>query len=312
MKAILVELLICPGCLPQERGLELKTEETEADDIVRGDLMCGNCGRSFPIRDGLADLDPGAKTRARAASKYETPTALSSYLWSHFASVLQDRESSGAYIKWAGLMSPHDGLALDIGCATGRFAFEMAQKCDFVIGLDNSVAFIRTARELMRRRRKQLNLPDEGRLTFTRELVLPPEWTTSNMEFIVADAQALPFRFNQFASVASLNMVDKLTRPLEHLTESNRVAAEHDAQFLLSDPFSWSSEAAAEEDWLGGRPDGPFAGHGLENIISLLADAEGPMRPRWDIEDQGHIWWKIRTHSNHFELIRSRYVKSHR
>ncbi|WP_041280269.1 class I SAM-dependent methyltransferase [Desulfosudis oleivorans] len=310
MKSILTELLICPVCLPGEHGLKLKSDETVADDIIRGDLTCDCCGRSFPIRDGLADLDPGREARSRTASKYETPLVLSSYLWSHFAGILKDSQASGAYVEWAGLMASHDGLALDVGSAVGRFAFEMAQKCDFVIGLDNSVTFIRTARELMQQRRKRLCLPDEGHLTLDMDLVLPETWRTSNMEFIVADAQALPFRCNQFASVASLNMVDKLPRPLAHLQESNRVAKDHDARFLLSDPFSWSGEVAAEENWLGGLGKGPFAGHGLENTMTLLADEKGLLGPRWTIEQQGHVWWKIRTHSNHFELIRSRYVKA--
>jgi len=310
MKPLLADLLICPACLPEERNLALHVEEGDAADIVRGLLTCDRCGRTYPIAEGLADLDPNRENRPRSRSKYESPTVLSSYLWSHFATILGEEQASGAYIHWAGLMAPADGLCLDIGAAVGRFAFEMANKCGFVIGLDNSVSFMRTARELMRRRRLRLTLPDEGELILERDLVLPGDWQTANMEFIVADAQALPFSSDRFAAVASLNMVDKVPRPLVHLREANRVAAPRQAQFLLSDPFSWSAEAAAPEDWLGGRRQGLFAGHGLGNIRGLLGQADGPLGPAWTIDGQGQVWWTIRTHSNHYEWIRSRYVKA--
>ena len=312
MKTTLLEMLICPACLPQEHGLDLQEDRGSDDDVVQGKLICSHCGQAFPIQDGLADLDPGREERPRIESKYERPTVLSSYLWSHYGDIMQDEEASNAYAQWAELMRPHSGMCLDIGTAVGRFAFEMAQKCDFVIGLDNSEAFIQAARSLMLQRQKSLKLPDEGNLTLNSHLQIPQEWKTSNTEFIVADAQALPFRANLFSSAASLNMVDKVPHPLTHLTESNRVVAETEAQLLLSDPFSWSVEAAHEEHWLGGLETGPFAGHGLQNIAAMLGDGEGPMRPAWTVDHQGHVWWKIRTHSNHFELIRSCCIKAGR
>jgi hypothetical protein len=106
--------------------------------------------------------------------------------------------------------------------------------------------------------------------------------------------------------------VDKIPFPIKHLTEMNRVARQHGAQFVFSDPFSWSQDVAEEKNWLGGRNNGTFSGRGMDNVIALLKGQEGILRPPWEIEDQGHIWWKIRTHRNHFELIRSCFVKAHR
>ncbi len=310
MKASLVDVLICPSCLPVENALTLRAGQAVDDDILEGELSCGFCGGVFPVQEGLADLDPGRQQRS--ASRYEMPAVLSSYLWSHFGDLLPDRQASDAYARWADLVQPHTGFCLDIGAAVGRFSFEMARKCDFVVGLDNSRTFIRTARELLRHRRKTLMLPDEGQLYLEVELPFPDGWRTDNMEFIIGDAQALPFRSHFFSSVASLNMVDKLTRPLAHLQESSRVAKDKDAQFLLSDPFSWSAEAASEDRWLGGLADGPFAGHGLDNIIALLREGRKLPGPAWTIARRDSIWWKIRTHSNHFELIRSCCVKADR
>src|SRR5262249_59019264 len=38
--------------------------------------------------------------------------------------------------------------ALDLGCAVGRFTFELARVADHPLGTDNSASFIRTARRM--------------------------------------------------------------------------------------------------------------------------------------------------------------------
>ena len=50
----------------------------------------------------------------------------------------------------------------------------------------------------------------------------------------------------------------------------------------------------------------------LDNIIGLLTNGYREMHPKWQIETKGHVWWKIRTHANHFEQIRSCYIKARR
>jgi SAM-dependent methyltransferase len=225
---------------------------------------------------------------------------------------LEDREASTAYLEWANHIDSSSGLSLDAGCAVGRFTFEMAKKSELAVGIDSSHTFIRTARELMNHRRLQVSLVEEGELMGGGTIHLPETWSDSKVEFVVGDIQALPFRANLFASIASLNLVDKVPFPLLHLKEMNRVAKESGAQFLFSDPFSWSSDIARKEDWLGGMSRGRFSGRGIENIRSLLSGEKGELLPPWKIEDQGHIWWKIRNHLNHFELIRSCFIKATR
>ena len=313
MKKELVSLLICPACLPEEVQLQVSVREISRGDIEAGELLCPQCRRVYPIEGGVADLDPNAGPAGKpAANKYETPPVLSSYLWSHYADMLEDESASDAYRRWASLIEPHAGLAVDAGAAVGRFTFEMSRKCDLAVGVDNSRAFIRAARELMQRRGIAVPLKQEGNIFSESVLSLPPEWDSDRVEFIVADALALPFRAGSAASLASLNLIDKVPRPLRHLEEMNRVARAAGAQFLLSDPFSWSEEAAHEDEWLGCRTSGPFAGRGLDNVIALLAGNPARLPPRWEIRSRGEIWWKIRTHANHFEQIRSCYVKAHR
>jgi len=130
------------------------------------------------------------------------------------------------------------------------------------------------------------------------------------MDMFGGDVLRLPFWGNSFSSVASLNLVDKIPSPLAYLREINRVARDKTSQFLFSDPFSWSSDIAKEGEWLGGTTEGPYAGKGVDNIRSLLTTGSEGFLPGWKIEKQDHIWWKIRNHKNHFELIRSCFIQA--
>lgn len=313
MKAFLLDILICPSCLPREKGLSLHAQERDEEEVLSGALVCGLCRTRYPIRDGIAELLPrSVPGGARSPSRYETSALVSAYLWSHYADLLGDENASSAYRQWAGLMQPIQGLALDAGCATGRFTFEMAMKSDMAVGVDYSRAFIKMARKLMQDGQITISLIQEGLLTEQATLHLPESWSRGKVEFIVGDIQSLPFRSNGFSSLASLNLVDKVPSPLAHLKEMNRVAKQDPAQFLFSDPFSWSREVAREEDWLGGTSSGPFAGRGMDNVASLLNGRQDVLLPAWEIERRGHIWWKIRNHQNHFELIRSCFILARR
>ncbi|WP_291318411.1 methyltransferase domain-containing protein [Desulfonatronospira sp.] len=312
MKTWLTQILICPACLPLEKDLRLKADTQLNDDVLDGSLSCPECLNKYPIREGIAMVHPHLQTLKDSGSKYENSSVVSSYLWSHYCDLLNDPEGSSAYQDWAGLMHSGTGGCLDMGSAVGRFTFDMASRFDFALGIDDSVAFIRAARKLMTRRRIAVELIQEGILTRKETLTIPLHWQTQNVEFIVADAMALPFASGAFSALASLNMVDKLPLPLKHLQEAGRLAHREKAQFLLSDPFSWSKQCAEREHWLGGKSEGEFAGYGLDNIAGWLELPRANPGPGWNIEKKGHVWWKSRTHRNHYELIRSCYVKAFR
>ena len=312
MKKQLLDLLVCPACLPQEHSLVAEIVREQDGDIDTAILMCQHCGARFPVTDGIALLDPQATDSQRQSNRYETEEVVSSYLWSQYGDLLDDDQASTAYTTWAGMMRPQAGVALDAGGAVGRFAFEMSGRCDFAIGIDTSVAFIRAARQLMQERSLSFALKEEGQLGRESTIRLPDDWRSERVDFLVANALALPLRRDAISLFASLNLVDKVPAPLDHLREMNRVTRDRDAQFLLSDPFSWSVEAAPAEAWLGGTNAGRFAGRGQANIARLLADPAGELAPAWQVDESGHVWWKIRTHANHYELIRSCFVRASR
>jgi SAM-dependent methyltransferase len=308
LKRQLLELIVCPHCLPDEYSLAADIIQESGGDIETGTFKCPHCASLFPVARGVALLDPFGTDDQKSANKYETDEVVSSYLWSHYGELLGNQHASQAYSTWARLMQPQGGVALDAGGAVGRFTFEMSTRCDFAIGIDTSHAFIRAARRLMRERFLVVHLKDEGLLRQEVTVRLPEEWQSDKVDFVVANAVALPFRKKTFALFASLNLVDKVPSPLRHLQEMNRVTRDSNAQFLLSDPFSWSTDAAPVDEWLGGKAEGRYAGKGLANIAALLSDSRGELAPAWRVNELGDVWWKIRTHSNHFELIRSCFV----
>ena len=311
MKELLVDFLICPACLPLEAPLKCLISEKDGEDILSGSLYCPQCNHNYPIQDGIAIILPvSSEVDPRVPSKYENSLFLSSYLWAHYADIFEDMDATAAYEEWSALLRDDSGISLDAGCSVGRFTFEMSRKSGFAVGIDNSHAFIKTARQLMIDRQMAFSIPEEGLLKEQHIIKLPETFDSAKVEFVVGDVQRLPFRGNAISSVASLNLVDKIPSPLAHLREMNRVAGESNAQFLFSDPFSWSTAVAEEEAWLGGVTEGINAGKGIDNIRSLLTTGKEGFLPRWKIENQDHIWWKIRNHKNHFELIRSCFLKA--
>lgn len=93
MKRTLLDMLICPSCLPQEHGLREKVLKSSQEDIVSGSLHCKKCGAEYRIEDGIAFLDPNHSEEVVASNRYETSPVLSSYLWSHFGDLLDDEEA---------------------------------------------------------------------------------------------------------------------------------------------------------------------------------------------------------------------------
>jgi uncharacterized protein YbaR (Trm112 family) len=308
MKRQLVDSLVCPVCLPAERKLLVESMEALGNEVLRGFLQCTSCGRQFPIEDGIPDFLP--PTTVTSQGRYEQPRVLSSYLWSHYADLFGDEEATAAYGHWSSQLNPGVGMALDVGYAVGRFTFELSRKVDFAVGIDTSREFIRKARELQQTGELEFDLVEEGCLTRRQTIRVPTSRARGSVEFMLADAQALPFLNGAFTCVASLNVVDKIPRPMTHLRELNRVAKGSGAQLLFSDPFSWSKDFAGEEEWLGGLPGGACPGAGLDNVRAILEGRQPGLAPPWTIHDHGSVWWKLRTHRNHFELIRSWYLKA--
>ncbi|MBU2549704.1 MAG: methyltransferase domain-containing protein [Proteobacteria bacterium] len=313
MKKWLVEELICPECKDEQTLLTLDSRKENDEEILEGRLTCPGCQGVYDIHDGIAVVVP-AKTLpiTRSTAGYGSTSMLSSYLWSHYSEFFNGPDATDAYKKWARAFRPRDGWALDIGCSVGRLTLELTKTHARAVGVDTSLSFIRAARHLAAQKRLEFDLILEGKITRKRSSSLDPAFGFEHAEFIVADAMALPFRSNRFATAASVNILEKVPDPLRHLEEANRIMDKTRAQFLLSDPFSWDEAVSSPDLWLGGRNSGPFKGYGLDNICRLLQEDTGVLAPGFRIQEQGEVLWKIRKTRNLWEHITSQFVMGQR
>jgi len=312
MKRCLIPYLICPACLPKEIPVELSVRQESEEDIVEGTLSCHSCRKHFPIHEGVAHLIPEPDAIGGNQWRYEEAGTVNSYLWSHYSDLLGDPEANTAYTDWSTHLLTRPGMSLDAGCAVGRLTFELAARCDLAVGCDLSQAFVSTARRLARERRITFSLPREGNLRDQFTLALPDRFPTDRTEFIVADALRLPFARDTFVQAASLNLLDRVNHPLAHLYEMNRVSRASGSHFLFSSPFSWMTASTPEERWLGGTTGGKYPGRGVDNVRLLLEGKDGIITPPWRIAAQGTVHWRLRSHANHFEEIRSWFLAADR
>ncbi len=313
MKKWLTEELICPECLAKEVSLTVDIEKETDEEILEGRLNCPECGRHYEINDCVAVVVP-EKTLpiTKHQAGYGSFSMLQSYLWSHYSEFFNGPDATDAYKKWAAAFSPHNGWALDIGCAVGRLTFEMTKTHDRAIGIDTSLSFIKAARKLTAEKHLEFDLIMEGKITEKRASDLDPDFRYEKAEFIVADAMALPFRSKRFATASSVNILEKVPDPSKHFLEADRVMLEEGARFLISDPFSWDETVSAPELWLGGRNEGPFKGFGIDNVSRMLSEKGDIFSPEFRIKETGKVQWKIRKTRNLWEHITSQFIIAQR
>ena len=311
MQEWVLEGLVCPDCLPDEHALEPKVFKQVSTDILEGELCCPRCGHCYPIQKGIAQVLPG-QAREHTGG-YDDPVMLSAYLWSHFGDLLSDARATDAYRLWASHFQPRKGDALDVGCAVGRLSLDLSATHSRVIGVDTSTSFIAKAREILGTKELDFELIIEGRLTEHRHLPLHYGWNFQNVEYIVADAMALPFSRSRFASVAAINVLEKVPDPYQHLVEVNRVLEKQSSSFLFSDPFSWDPAFSSPERWLGGtNGNGTYSQRGIETMRRFFAGEFGVFDPPLRIQAQGDVSWRIRKTENLWEYITSQFLLGYR
>jgi SAM-dependent methyltransferase/uncharacterized protein YbaR (Trm112 family) len=309
MKKWLQEKLICPECLAEEIPLDLDIKTQENDDVIEGELFCASCKRTYPIRKGVAVVLPETSQSVLSeTSGYNSKSMLSSYLWSHFCDFLNDPEATDAYQTWSSFFNKTDGIALDIGCSVGRLSFELSKTHSQVIGIDTSISFIEKARELLSRKRLDFDLIIEGFITEKRSCDFDTGFNYDHVDFIVADALALPFPNRFFSTVTSINLLEKVSSPIGHLKDINRVLKEKNSMFVFSDPFSWDESVSDPDYWLSGGTNGNGSRRGIDSISQYFSGKDEIFNPPLEILNKGSVPWKIRKTANLWEHINSQFI----
>ena len=163
--------------------------------------------------------------------------------------------------------------ALDLGCAVGRTAFELARDVPDVVGVDLSGSFVTAARRLAREGELPYAFQVRGAILHAAVARAPAGVDRSRITFEVADASDLPAALGDFDLVVLANLIDRLPDPrrcLERLAPRVRPGG----TVFVSSPYTWLEEFTPRERWLGASPEDPDAavaigdalGDGFERI----------------------------------------------
>jgi len=147
--------------------------------------------------------------------------------------------------------------ALDIGCATGRLSFELANSFNKVDGIDFSARFIGVGTALKQNETIKYKAMNEGELytlKTTNIKELGYEDIKNKVEFFQGDACNLKAHFKDYDMIIGTNLIDRLYDPKLFLNDiKNRL--NKDGILIITSPYTWLEEYTAKENWLGGYKD---------------------------------------------------------
>lgn len=189
--------------------------------------------------------------------------------------------------------------ALDIGCAVGRFTFELSRVAGEVIGIDNSKRFILAARDIAKRGAAELRIHESGPQFSTRRVALPRGVSPGKVRFHVGDAQKLGLiatrtrakgrgvytaSMSSFEIIAAINLICRLPSPAAFLRQlPDWVSSE--GQLLIASPFSWLKEYSSRRQWL------------------TPSDIEKALAPHFRLRQRRDIPFVIREHRRKYQLV---------
>lgn len=163
--------------------------------------------------------------------------------------------------------------ALDLGCASGRATFELAQYFDDVTGIDFSARFIGQAVQLANGATLRYTLIDEGELVSYKSRALADlglSNTTAKVEFFQGDACNLKPVLTGYDFIMAANLIDRLYDPAKFLSSVHE-RLNIGGVLMLASPYTWLSEHTPRKDWIGGfKKDGETFStfDGLQALLS--------------------------------------------
>lgn len=190
-------------------------------------------------------------------SHYETDKLMSEYAEFHYGDTYFGVENFPAAlvniaITAMGEMPRHK--ALDLGCASGRAAFELARYFDAVTGVDFSARFITQGVQLAQTGTLRYTLADEGELVSykSRSLMdLDLAHLAHKVEFSQGDACNLKPQLTGYDLILAANLIDRLYNPAKFLRQIHE-RLNPGGVLLIASPYTWLAEHTPREDWLGG------------------------------------------------------------
>jgi putative 4-mercaptohistidine N1-methyltranferase len=190
---------------------------------------------------------------------YETDRAAGEYLLLHYGGAGRSNFPANCVRQCleAGRL-PGTARGLDLGCAVGRSAFELARHCAEVVGIDYSARFIALARQLQKNGFFPFQTVEEGEIMRARRAIVPKGIDRGRVRFQRGDAMNLSPGLGRFDVVVMANLIDRLADPRKCLAQMRQLV-KPGGQLILTSPYTWLVEYTPRRRWLGsflrgGRP----------------------------------------------------------
>jgi ubiquinone/menaquinone biosynthesis C-methylase UbiE/uncharacterized protein YbaR (Trm112 family) len=223
INASFISLLRCPCCNSEELDLE-EFENDHSGSIINGRMICIGCKQWFRIEDRIVDILP---IKLRDVHKYERfaqrwnvgfeNKSVENDLEAQQKQIEFFKKDSKVYdadvtnstfysasdrcclFEWFTKVKPFN-VVLDIGGGTGRQAIPLAELGNDVISLDISEEMLRIA---------QNKAIEKG--------------VANKIQFILSDANELPFKEQVFNAVICYGVLHHLPSPRNTIKEASRV-----------------------------------------------------------------------------------------
>lgn len=209
------------------------------------------------------------------SSNYETDKLLSEYAEFHYGDEhfgVANFSKALADLAIQKMGKKPSKKALDLGCAAGRAAFELARHFDQVTGIDFSARFIGLGVKLKESGLLRYTSVDEGELVFYRERKLTDlnlEAIKDKVEFFQGDACNLKPLFTGYDLILAANLIDRLYSPAKFLSTVHE-RLNPGGLLIIASPYTWLEEHTPREEWIGGfKKDGENFST-LEGLKALL------------------------------------------
>jgi len=147
---------------------------------------------------------------------------------------------------------PEQARAIDIGCAVGGSAFELAKYCERVVAFDYSQAFVNAANQLRDNGFIDYEYVEEGEITSPARASVPDSAVRKRVEFHQADAMELDDRWGSFDLALAANLIDRVPDP-GHVLGRIASIVNPGGQLLITSPYTWLEDYTPRDKWLGGR-----------------------------------------------------------
>ena len=146
------------------------------------------------------------------------------------------------------------GKVLNVGCKTGRSAFELAVEFENVTGIDFTARMIRIGVELKNKGYTQYVLPEEGEIVSFHQKNLQElglDGARNKVEFMQADISNMKDLFSGYDLILVDSTLESAYNPKKFL-EGVHKRLNPNGLLIIASSYAWDESKTERNQWLGG------------------------------------------------------------